>query len=126
MKQYNYVFRNIKFLRKNYRISQSALAEKVGIGKSYLSMIESGKRNISLGVLFDIAAALGVHPQALLEDDERDIFAHSLKWLGEHDRSLEKYRESMKERQEELRGLIEKMKIRLGMLDSKENQTENK
>lgn len=52
----------IKKVRKERHMTQSELADKVGISLSYLSKIEAVNCNksFSLHVLFDIADALGV------------------------------------------------------------------
>jgi transcriptional regulator with XRE-family HTH domain len=87
-------------------MKQKELAEKVGIAKTYMSMIEAGKSRISVDLLFKIAAALEVHPQALLEDNEKRVFRHSLKKLQDSEYMLNKMRA-------ELDGFIEKYKIKL-------------
>ena len=52
--------RAIKLLRTASGLSQSALADRLTIGPSQLSLIESNKRQPSVGVLAEIATALGV------------------------------------------------------------------
>lgn len=52
--------------RKAKGLSQSALAHKVKITKSYVSNLENGERRPSLDVLGRLATALGVEPATLL------------------------------------------------------------
>lgn len=58
----------ISFLRKVRGLSQEALAEKAGISRSLLSIIEAPNtaNSFSLETLFDIADALDVDPIDLL------------------------------------------------------------
>lgn len=55
----------IRICRAAFGIRQAELAERLRIGPSHLSLIESGKRQPSLETLDDIARALGV-PKPLL------------------------------------------------------------
>jgi XRE family transcriptional regulator, fatty acid utilization regulator len=55
----------IRICRSAYGLTQGELAKRLRIGASQLSLIESGKRQPSLGVLNDISAALGVPPHLL-------------------------------------------------------------
>ena len=51
-------------------LSQEDLASKAEIHPTYLSALECGKRNASLGILFSVAAALRVKPSELLDFDD--------------------------------------------------------
>lgn len=55
----------IKIARTAYGLSQSALAERLSVGASQLSLIEANKRQPSVRVLHEIAAALDVPPHLL-------------------------------------------------------------
>jgi XRE family transcriptional regulator, aerobic/anaerobic benzoate catabolism transcriptional regulator len=57
----------IKARRRVLKMSQEELAFEVGISPTYLSQIESGNRNISLEVLFNLAAALKLDLPGLVE-----------------------------------------------------------
>ena len=52
--------RAIRIARTAFGLTQGELAERVSVGASHLSLIESGKRQPSLKVLNEISAALQV------------------------------------------------------------------
>ena len=60
------VGRNIRDLRKSKGWSQDELAYRSRTDRPYLSLIENGKKNITLLMLQEIASALGVTPADLL------------------------------------------------------------
>ena len=49
----------LRELRKKQKLSQGALAKKMHVKREFISRIESGKQNITLGTLHRIAQALG-------------------------------------------------------------------
>jgi transcriptional regulator with XRE-family HTH domain len=57
----------VKSNREIIGMSQEELAHRSNIHRTYLSNIECGKRNFSITVLFQIAAALGIEIKDLLE-----------------------------------------------------------
>ncbi len=57
---------NVRKLRAKKRLSQKALADKIGISVSYVSMLERGQRSPPLETIEKMAKALGVSPAALL------------------------------------------------------------
>lgn len=61
--------RRIEELRKFRGMTQVQLAAEAKIARPYLCEIQQGKRNPSVGVLNQIAVALGVSPAALLIDE---------------------------------------------------------
>ena len=58
---------NIKKIRAKKRISQGDVYRKIGMDRSYLSAIENGKKNITIGVLERLSAALDVPARDLLK-----------------------------------------------------------
>ena len=58
--------KNLKNIRQNKKITQEKLAELAGIGRSYLSEVERGIKNISLTKIEAIANALDVKIYELL------------------------------------------------------------
>ena len=57
----------IKGLRAEAGISQEQLAFEIGMARSYLAEVETGKRNVSIRNLEKIAAGLGVSLSQLFE-----------------------------------------------------------
>ena len=57
---------NVRRLRAKKGLSQKALADKVGISVSYVSMLERGQRSPPLETIEKMARALGVPPPSLL------------------------------------------------------------
>ena len=50
----------VKFLRNRKQISQEKFALEIGMDRTYLSSVESGKRNISLENIEKISKGLGL------------------------------------------------------------------
>lgn len=59
----------VKQLRAKKGLSQEALADAVGVDRTYMSGIERGIRNLSLLKLRDVARALSVPIRSLLGED---------------------------------------------------------
>ncbi len=57
----------VRRLRESSRLSQEALAEKAGITYQYLSALENGRENFSIGKLEGLAKALKVSVPSLVE-----------------------------------------------------------
>jgi transcriptional regulator with XRE-family HTH domain len=57
----------IRHLRRERGLSQEALADAAGIGRSYMSGIERGVRNCSTLHLYRLAGALRVRASRLLD-----------------------------------------------------------
>lgn len=58
---------NLKVFRANKNITQSQLAELIGVDKSFVSNIENGKTNPTLSTITSLAKVLGVTPAELLK-----------------------------------------------------------
>ena len=58
-------------LRVQQGLSQEELAQKTGIARSHLAMIENGKKSASVETLWRIAEALGINLSYLLDDIEK-------------------------------------------------------
>ena len=65
---YYKIGQQIRKMRKAHGLSQEELAEKVTISTTHMSHIETGNTKLSLQVLVDIAAALEVRTDDLLND----------------------------------------------------------
>lgn len=61
----------IRAFRKQRGLTQRALAARVGLASTYVSAIERGQRNVTLGTLLHIVAALQVPLSTLLQPLEQ-------------------------------------------------------
>jgi transcriptional regulator with XRE-family HTH domain len=57
---------NLKALREQRSLSQTLLAERAGLTRSYLGSIERGRHNVPLDTVCRLAWALGREPRDLL------------------------------------------------------------
>ncbi len=64
---YYKIGQQIRKMRKAHGLSQEELAEKINISTTHMSHIETGNTKLSLPVFVDIAAALDVRTDDLLE-----------------------------------------------------------
>jgi transcriptional regulator with XRE-family HTH domain len=64
---------NIRVRRVAAKLSQEALAAKVGVEQSYLSGLEAGRRNPTAVTLWHIATALRIKPGTLFETPPADL-----------------------------------------------------
>lgn len=65
---YYKIGQRIRKLRKAHGLSQEELAERVDISTTHMSHIETGNTKLSLPVFVDIARALDVSTDSLLND----------------------------------------------------------
>ncbi len=54
-------------------ISQEAFADKAGVHRTYMSSIELGKVQVSIGIAHKLAQALGISLSKLWRDVEREL-----------------------------------------------------
>jgi putative transcriptional regulator len=64
-----YKYELLHYLRKNRRVSLALLAEELQISRSYLSLIECGKRSLSYDLAIKIATYFGMKPDDLFYQD---------------------------------------------------------
>ena len=69
---YKILGERIQAVRKTRGIKQYALAEKTGLSCQYISQIETGKKQISLQSLMQIAEALDVTADSLLVGNQKE------------------------------------------------------
>ena len=60
--------KNMRTLRRARGLSQEALADEIGIDRTYLGSVERAERNVSIDNVARIAKALAVEPWKLLKD----------------------------------------------------------
>jgi transcriptional regulator with XRE-family HTH domain len=58
----------MRALRRARGLSQEALADEIGIDRTYLGSVERAERNVSIDNVARIAKALAVEPWKLLKD----------------------------------------------------------
>lgn len=58
----------MRAFREQQGLSQEALADLVGIHRTYVGSVERGERNIALDNINAIADALGISPARLVDD----------------------------------------------------------
>jgi transcriptional regulator with XRE-family HTH domain len=58
----------LRAARKRSRLSQTALAEKLGRRQQFVSKYESGERRLDFIEVLDIASALGISPEGLIRE----------------------------------------------------------
>lgn len=62
---------NMKRIRLEKNLTQEAVAEGAGLHPNYVSSVERGQRNISIGNIERISCALGVGMPELLAESEK-------------------------------------------------------
>lgn len=61
--------KKLKAIREALGIEQTVVAERLGVTKQMVSMMERGLRKINLDQFVEWCEALGVKPSAVLEDE---------------------------------------------------------
>lgn len=62
------VARNLRRLRREGGLSQEELADRAGLNRNYIGMIEREENSPTVDALEQISNALGIDPVTLLED----------------------------------------------------------
>ena len=75
---YYKIGQKIRKIRKAHGLSQEELAERIGISTTHMSHIETGNTKLSLPVFVDIAAALEVRTDELLDTPNTETTSASL------------------------------------------------
>ncbi|WP_315766745.1 MULTISPECIES: helix-turn-helix transcriptional regulator [unclassified Bradyrhizobium] len=68
MKLRRLVAKNLRRLRKDRGLSQEELADRAGLNRNYIGMIEREENSPTVDALEQISNALGIDPVALLQD----------------------------------------------------------
>jgi len=61
---------NVRRLRNQMKISQEELADRAGLHRTYIGMIERAEKNITLLSIEKIAKALKVEIETLIKDNK--------------------------------------------------------
>ncbi len=63
----------LKEIRQGHSLSQEELGFESGYHRTYISLLERGRKSPSLTTVFQLAAALGVSPSEILRRIERRV-----------------------------------------------------
>lgn len=80
---YYKIGQKIRKIRKAHGLSQEELAEKVNISTTHMSHIETANTKLSLPVFVDIAAALEVRTDDLLDNHDVETTSAALEEISE-------------------------------------------
>jgi transcriptional regulator with XRE-family HTH domain len=75
---------NIKLARKRRKLSATQVAERAGIARNTLYLIENGTSSVSMGAYFNVLRVLGLHEDflKLAADDDMGRKLQDLNLLG--------------------------------------------
>lgn len=62
---------NVRRRRLELGLSQEELAERAGVHRTYIGMLERGEKNVTIYNIERLAIALGVNPPSLLQLPEQ-------------------------------------------------------
>ena len=77
---------NIKLARKRRRLTATQVAERAGIARNTLYLLEKGTPSVSIGAMFNVLRALRLHEDflKLAADDELGRKLQDLNLLGDN------------------------------------------
>src|SRR5690606_25358339 len=73
----------IRRLRRQARLTQADLAQRLGISASYLNLIEHNRRKVTVPLLFGIAGIFGIEPGELAESDDARLTGDLMELFGD-------------------------------------------
>ncbi|PCJ84433.1 MAG: XRE family transcriptional regulator [Hyphomicrobiales bacterium] len=73
----------IRRLRRQRHLTQSDLAQSIGISASYLNLIEHNRRKITVPLLFKISGYFGIEPGELAESDDSQLIGDLMEIFGD-------------------------------------------
>ena len=59
--------RNIRDARSSRKMTQQQLADQAGLDRTYISLVEHGKQNITISAIVNIAEALDIPVNQLID-----------------------------------------------------------
>ena len=77
---------NIKLARKRRRLTATQVAERAGIARNTLYLLEKGTPSVSIGAMFNVLRVLGLHEDflKLAADDKLGRTLQDLNLLGDN------------------------------------------
>ena len=73
----------LRDIRQEHSLSQEELGFESGYHRTYISLLERGRKSPSLNTIFQLAAALGVSPSEILRRTEARVSRVSRRDTGE-------------------------------------------
>ena len=68
----------LKRKRKEKKFSQQYLANKSGLNRTYISLMERGLKTPSLSTIFKLSSTLEIEASTLIQELERDLSANNV------------------------------------------------
>ncbi len=68
---------NIRRIRLAARLSQEAIAERMGVDRAFVSGMERGRQNATLLTIWQVSQALSVRPMELLDEGAPQLTANA-------------------------------------------------
>ena len=69
---------NLRRCRLAAKLSQEAVAERVGVDRAHISSMERGQQNVTLLTIWQVAQALGHKPSELLDEEAAVVAASAI------------------------------------------------
>src|SRR5689334_5938556 len=73
----------VRRLRRQRFLSQTELADRLGVSASYLNLIEHNRRRVTVPILMKLASILGVEAGELAEADEQRLSGDLMEIFGD-------------------------------------------
>lgn len=63
----------LRAARRRTQLSQTSLAERAGVHRTYISLLERGRKSATVSMLYKLCKALNIRVSKLLQDAERQL-----------------------------------------------------
>ena len=83
-----YIREQMKLLRESKKLTQKAVAEKMGVSPAFYSMMESGKKHISIENVMRFSEATDVPLGELLSKNSKDYDGFEIFTLSDMDKRI--------------------------------------
>ncbi|HCX79667.1 MAG TPA: hypothetical protein DG577_09665 [Firmicutes bacterium] len=81
---YGLVRRNLKRLRKEHQLTQTAVAQRIGITVQYYQQMESGKKVTQIKTIAKLCKAFNIHPSYFFFDEDLELVSRDGKVIAEN------------------------------------------